>query len=288
MSLYRFSITAKNEGHLLRDFLRGRMPGMNPGRLDVAFYKGFIFLNGAPAKRDSVLQKGDEVSVDTSWFRKPRSFPEDVPLQIVQEDEHLIVLHKAPGMACHAGLGTYRGTLLNALAHYYARTGTEALENGLVHRLDKASSGLMVVAKTRVAFDFLKKEVQHQRVLRSYFVATTQPMPEQEGKVEKAIGRNPEDPMLIGIREDGKPAVTHYRLWEAGKERFIYQCRTQYGRTHQVRIHFASMGCPLLGDDRYGGEPAPRLFLCSSGLSFVHPVTLSQMDIQLEKPDFLS
>lgn len=286
MKLSRFLINASADGKTTMQFLTGRIQHMSPQRLEVAFFKGMIRLNQQPAIQDLVLRKGDELEIDTTHFQKSRVFPEPLPLNIVYEDEAIIILNKESGMPCHAGLGVYYGTLLNALAWHYQSKGISGLENGLLHRLDRGTSGLMLCAKTREAYQNLGRQMLQGDIKRSYFAGSDQLAPANEGSITAPLKRAGKHSFQISIDENGKPAVTHYTLKEQGVEMNIYHCRTEFGRTHQVRIHLASIGIPLLGDPRYGGKASSRLHLCSASISFKHPVDGTLWQVRLDRPDF--
>lgn len=282
----RFRITAAGQGKTALDFLRGRIQNMSPQRLEVAFFKGLIRVNHEVVSEGHVLSKGDELLIDTTHFQRAKVFPENLPLDIVFEDEAIIILHKKSGMPCHAGLGVYHGTLLNALAWHYRETGIEGLPNGLLHRLDRGTSGLMLCAKTKEAYQDLSGQMLRGEIKRSYFAGSDKMASALKGSIDAPLKRAGKHSFDIGIDKNGKPAVTHYSWLEKREDVNIYHCKTEFGRTHQVRIHLASIGVPLLGDTRYGGKESSRLFLCSASISFKHPVDGTPWQLRLDQPDF--
>lgn len=281
-----FKITSAEEGKSILHFLTGRIRYMSPQRLDVAFFKGFIQINGAQAKGNELLFKGDQIEVDTTHFQKSKVFAEELPLEIVYEDEAILLIHKASGMACHAGLGVYHGTLLNALAWHYREKGIVGLENGLVHRLDRGTSGLMLCAKSKEAYQELSTQMLQGQIKRTYFAGSTKAVIPSEGVIDQPLKRASKHSFDISIDLTGKKAVTHYRYLEEKEGFHLYHCRTEFGRTHQVRIHMASIGAPLLGDTRYGGEASSRMHLCSASISFKHPIHGTAWQVRLDAPDF--
>ena len=287
MSIKRFQINAAQVGLDVQTFLSGRIRGIGPRRIEVALHRGLITLNGLIIRTNTLLNKGDVLEFEFSYFQKDKIFPEAILLDIVYEDEDLIVVHKHSGMACHAGLGVYSGTLLNALAFHFQNQLGEVLPNGLVHRLDRGTSGLMVVAKTTLAFHALSQQVNKGELKRRYFAASHALPKENNGTIDAPIGRNPEQTEKIEIRSDGKKAITHYKLLSESLDLKLFECQTEFGRTHQVRIHMASIGAPLLGDQRYGGKNAERLHLCASFLSFYHPKDGHIREYRLAQADFL-
>ncbi len=286
MKVSRFQISATSEGKTTLKFLTGRVLNMSPQRLEVAFYKGFIKLNEIVARHDQLLNRGDELEVDITNFQRAKVFPEALPLDIVYEDEAIILLHKKSGMPCHAGLGVYHGTLLNALAWHYQEKGIEGLSNGLLHRLDRGTSGLMLCAKTREAYQNLSGQMLRGEIKRGYFAGSDRLAAELKGTIKAPLRREGKHSFKILIDETGKPAVTHYELFGKREDLIIYRCKTEFGRTHQVRIHLASIGIPLLGDTRYGGKESSRLHLCSASIAFKHPIDGTLWQMRLDEPDF--
>jgi|GEM_PF-2062420 len=286
MSFHSYHIPSTAEGKPANSYLKGRVRKMTPQRLDVAFHKGMVRVNGEIIGAEHTLHTGDLVEVDTTHFDQAKVFPENIPLRIAYEDEDLLILHKPSGMACHAGLGVFYGTLLNALAWHFQETNQVGLKNGLIHRLDRGTSGLMLCAKNKATYDGLMQQMRDGEIKRSYFVASASRSSANEGLVDAPLGRDPENPFHIGIIEGGKEARTRYKWVEEHEGMQLYQCFTETGRTHQVRIHMASVGAPLLGDQRYGGKEAERLYLCSASIGFKHPIDGSSWNVRLDRPDF--
>lgn len=286
VSHHTFHIPSTAEGKTAASYLKGRVRKMTPMRLDVAFHKGMVRANGVIIGSEQSLHKGDIVEVDTTHFDQPKVFPENIPIRIVYEDADLLILQKPSGMACHAGLGVFYGTLLNALAWHFQESNQAGLKNGLIHRLDRGTSGLMLCAKTKSCYDGLMRQMRDGEIKRSYFVASASKSQAESGLVDAPLGRDPENPFNIGILEGGKEARTRYRWLEEKEGLHLYQCHTETGRTHQVRIHMASVGAALFGDQRYGGKEADRLYLCSASIGFKHPIDGSSWNVRMERPDF--
>jgi 23S rRNA pseudouridine1911/1915/1917 synthase len=228
------------------------------------------------------------------------SAPEDIGLEIVHEDGHLLVLNKPAGLVVHPGAGNPAGTLLNALLHHNPKQA-ELPRAGIVHRLDKDTSGLMVVAKTLPTYTALVDLLSRHEVERQYEAVVLGTMV-AGGTVDEPIGRSMGDRLRQAVRdeEDGKRAVTHYRLRERFRAHSLLQCQLETGRTHQIRVHLAHIGHPLIGDPLYGGglklpkgagaelitmlRGFRRQALHAEKLSFVHPVSGEALSFAAERP----
>jgi 23S rRNA pseudouridine1911/1915/1917 synthase len=228
-------------------------PDYSRSRLTAWIKAGAITLDGAQAAPRYLLRGGERVRLDAELEAEVTSAPEDIALDIVHEDEHLLVMNKPAGLVVHPGAGNPAGTMLNALLHHDAKLA-ELPRGGIVHRLDKDTSGLMVVAKTlpthTALVDMLSRhavERQYEAVILGTLIAG--------GTVDAPIGRHMSDRLRQAVRdeEDGKHAVTHYRLRERFRAHTLIQCNLETGRTHQIRVHLAHIGHPLVGDPLYGG-----------------------------------
>lgn len=271
------------------ELLRGKAKRITVQRLQVAFHRGLVKRNGQAVSSEETANVGDLLEADFSYFYTPKVFAEDIPLDIRYEDDFLMVLVKPTGMACHAGLGTYKGTLANALQGYRLMANTDTSYQ-LVHRLDKATSGLMVVAKSPECTDQLKKQFESGNAKRKYLAVVKGSFLKQEDTIRKNIGRDPLDQNVIRAFEansGGKSAVTHYRVLAQNNELSLVECILETGRTHQIRIHMASEGHPIVGDSRYGSG-GTEMKLQSYYLSFIHPNTSQLMEFTLAEEECLS
>lgn len=308
---YRF--TADPGQALIRvdKFLTDRITGASRSRVQQSADAGNVEVNGEPQKSSYKVKPGDVVTVMMSYPPKDTSIiPEDIPLDIVYEDNELLVVNKPAGMVVHPGHGNFQGTLLNALAwHFGERKPFEAGDDrlGLVHRIDKDTSGLLVIAKTPRSKADLSAQFFNKTTSRLYN-ALVWGVPDAEGVIVGNIGRDPKDRLAMAVfpegSEQGKHAVTHYRVLESFNYVSLVECRLETGRTHQIRAHFKHIGHPLFADERYGGDKilrgttfakykqfvdncfkiCPRQALHARTLGFTHPVTREQMSFSSPLP----
>ena len=299
-------------------FLVEHMQHSSRNRIQTAADAGCIFVGSKPVKSNYKVRPGDEISLMLDRPKRDSSIqPEDIALNIVYEDDSLMVINKESGMVVHPGAGNFSGTLINAVAWHLRDMESFDANNpevGLVHRIDKDTSGLLVVAKTPEAKTSLGKQFFNKTTHRSYHALVWGNLTEDEGRIEGNIARDPKDRLRMKVfspdSEVGKPAVTHYRVIERFGYVTLVECILETGRTHQIRAHMRSTGHPLFGDERYGGTEilrgqrsstykafiqncfnlCPRQALHAKTLGFVHPETGKQMDFDSEWPqdDFAS
>ena len=293
-------------------FLVARMEKSSRNRIQQAAEAGCILVNGKAVKSNYRVKPLDVVSI---VMDRPRYeleiIAEDIPLEIVYEDEHLLVVNKPAGLVVHPGHGNYHVTLVNALAYHFKDNPDYDVNDprmGLVHRIDKDTSGLLVVAKTPNAKTSLGKQFFDKTTKREY-VAVVWGVPSPEiGRIEGHIGRSLKDRLQMAVFPDGdygKHAVTHYEVLESLGYVSVVKCRLETGRTHQIRVHMKHIGHPLLADARYGGDEilrgttsakyrqfvnncfalCPRQALHARTLGFVHPETGEEMFFSAPVPD---
>ena len=262
-------------------------PEYSRSRLAEWIKSGDALLDGRPARPRDPVRGGEAVALAVVEDVQTHAVAEDIPLSILYEDEHVFVLDKPAGLVVHPGAGNPAGTLVNALLHR-----DPALDKlpraGIVHRLDKDTSGVMVVARTLVAHTALVAQLSAREVHRQYLAVVVGALV-SGGTAHAAIDRHPRDRLRMAVREDGKDAVTHYRLRERFRSHTALECRLETGRTHQIRVHMAHLKHPIIGDPLYGGSlrlpkgaseeliAALRGFkrqaLHAEVLEFAHPVT---------------
>lgn len=309
---YRF-IADKGQRLLRIDkFLSDRIEGISRNRIQQAADADCILVNNTPVKSSYKVKPLDVISI---VMDRPRHeleiIPENIPLNIVYEDDDLLVVNKPPGMVVHPGHGNYTGTLVNAIAYYLNYDKSINIDDprlGLVHRIDKDTSGLLLIAKTPDAKTSLSVQFYNKTTKRQYVALVWGNVEKDEGRIEGNIGRDPKDRMLMRVFPDaemGKPAVTHYRVIERFGYVTLVECRLETGRTHQIRVHMKHIGHTLFNDARYGGNEilrgtryvkykqfvyncfvaCPRQCLHAQTLGFVHPRTGEEMFFESELPE---
>ncbi len=309
-----YRITVDPGQSLLRidKFLSNRMNNASRSRIQAAAEAGNILVNNQPVKPNYKVKPNDEIQLVMDYPRHElKIIPEDIPLNIVYEDEQLIVINKPAGLVVHPGHGNYTGTLVNALAFYFKDLplfNSEDPRPGLVHRIDKDTSGLLVVAKTEHAKSKLAQQFFYKTTERRYQALVWGSVKDDEGTIEGNIGRSLKNRQVFTVFPEGdygKPAVTHYSVLRRMSYVTLVECRLETGRTHQIRVHMKYMNHPLFNDSNYGGDQIlrgttyskyrqfvlncfkllPRQALHAKTLGFVHPTTGKKMQFDSELPE---
>ena len=309
---FRFVADAGQAPLRVDKFMLEKMQHSSRNRIQKAADAGFVHVNDHPVKSNYKVRPGDVVTLMLDRPRHDSTIePEDIPLDVVYEDDQLMVINKPAGLVVHPGAGNFHGTLVNAVAWHLRDLPSydpNDPEVGLVHRIDKDTSGLLVVAKTPDAKTSLGVQFFNKTTHRSYLALVWANFQEEEGRIEGNIARDPRDRLRMTVlppdSEQGKPAVTHYRVVERFGYVTLVECILETGRTHQIRAHMKHIGHPLFGDERYGGTEilrgnrsstykafiqncfalCPRQALHAQTLGFVHPVTKQQMDFTSDLP----
>src|SRR5690606_13352521 len=292
-------------------FLFARLPNVTRTKIQAGIKEGFVRVNNTPTKPNYRVRPGDVITV--SFPEPPRSnevIPEDIPLDIVYEDSELLVVNKPAGMVVHPAHQNWSGTLVNALTFHFSRL-PEMPNNegrpGLVHRIDKDTSGLLVIAKTERAMTHLARQFFEHTISRSYLALVWGVPDPSEGTIAVNLGRSPRDRrMTVAFPEgdQGRAAVKHYRVLKDLPYVSLVECRLETGRTHQIRAHMKYLGHPLFADSPYGGKEIvkgtvfskykqfvdicfklmPRQALLAHTLGFIHPATKEFMEFTAELP----
>jgi 23S rRNA pseudouridine1911/1915/1917 synthase len=265
-----------------------RRTGFSRSHVAAAIKTGAVSVNGEIAKPSRVLEPGDLVEYAIAPPRALDVLPQAIPLDIVYEDETLLVVDKAAGMVTHPAHGALGDTLVNALLAHTGALPGEPLRAGLVHRLDRDTSGLLVIAKTDAALATLGRAMQKRYIKREYRGIVTGVPRDREGTITGAIGRDPHNRLKYAIRSDGKDAVTHFALRETLHDAAELLFTLETGRTHQIRVHLAAIGHPIYNDPVYGKRERDALLpgqaLHAWRLAFKHPVTKEHLAFEAEPP----
>jgi 23S rRNA pseudouridine1911/1915/1917 synthase len=291
------SIPLESAGRRFDAALADLFPDYSRSRLSAWIKAGDVLLDGQTVIPRHIVHGGEAVELKVRLQREVSAAPENISLDIRYEDADLIVVNKPPGLIVHPGAGNPDGTLQNALLHYDPALA-EIPRAGLVHRLDKNTSGLMVVARTLRAHTSLVEQLSARTVHRQYEALVYGPMV-SGGKVDQPIGRHPVDRLRQAVREDGREAVTHYRIREKFRAMTLVECRLETGRTHQIRVHMAHVRHPIVGDLSYGNLRLPkgatteliealrnfrRQALHAERLEFLHPASAEKLVVEAARP----
>jgi len=297
-------------------FLVDRMPNVTRNRIQNAIDTESIQINGKSVKASYKIKPLDLITILLPTPpRNEEILPEAIPLNIVYEDEYLLLVNKKPGMVVHPAYGNWTGTLVNALVHHIQQLPTHRngeIRPGLVHRIDKDTSGLLVIAKSELAMGFLAKQFFDHSIERTYYALVWGVPKEATGTIKTYLGRSQQDRKVTAVFQDpekGKLAITHYQLLKSFDYVSLLQCNLETGRTHQIRAHMKYLGHPLFGDEMYGGTKIlrgsqtgkfkvfienclklmPRQALHAKTLGFIHPATRKWVQFDTELPeDFLA
>ncbi|NEU29646.1 RluA family pseudouridine synthase [bacterium LRH843] len=286
MATLRWTVGSNCNKQLLRFFLREQCYISRRALADIKFNGGLILLNGNEVTVRAVVQEGDTVTISLPAEMVSESLsPENIPLHIIYEDEHLLVIHKEAGMPTIPSREHPTHTLANAVLGYYENKKIPATFHA-VNRLDKDTSGLLLVAKHRLAHDRLSKLQQAGKVRRFYHAIVEGYLEKNVGTIQAPIGRDESSIIARKVSEDGQYAITHYSVKLTTGEITLVEIELETGRTHQIRVHFSHLGHPLLGDDLYGGkrDRICRQALHCSRIEFEHPFEKRKQEFKLELP----
>ena len=309
---FRFKVDPGQSLLRIDKFLSLRIENSSRTRIQIGANAGNILVNNNPVKSNYKVKPGDIIQVVLPTPpREIELIPENIPINIVYEDEDVVVVNKVPGMVVHPGYGNYTGTLVNALMWHFKDLplfSTGELRPGLVHRLDKNTSGILVIAKNELALNRLSKQFYDRTTDRRYIALVWGVPDPPKGTITGSVGRSVKDRKVMQVFPDdsqGKPAITHYKVLEELGYISMVECKLETGRTHQIRVHFMYIKHPLFNDEEYGGDQIlkgttftkyqqfvkncfkilPRQALHAKSLAFDHPVTGKRLSFESELPD---
>lgn len=309
---HRFMVDPGQSFLRIDKYLSLRMESTSRTRIQNAANAGNILVNNSPIKPNYKVKPGDIVQIVLpNPPREIELIPENIPINIVYEDDDVLIVNKEPGMVVHPAYGNYTGTLVNALMYHFRDLplfSTGEARPGLVHRIDKNTSGILVIAKNELALNRLSRQFFERTTDRRYQALVWGTPDPPEGTITGNVGRNLKDRKIMQVFEDGsegKPAITHYRVLENLGYISLVECKLETGRTHQIRVHFSHIRHPLFNDEEYGGDQIikgttftkyqqfirncfkilPRQALHAKSLAFDHPVTGKRLSFDSELPD---
>jgi 23S rRNA pseudouridine1911/1915/1917 synthase len=314
---FRLEVTKGQVLIRIDKFLVNRIENVTRTKIQNAADAGNILVNGKPVKSNYRIKPLDVITIVMAHPpREKELIPENIPINIVYEDDEVVLVNKEPGMVVHPGFGNYSGTLLNALLFHFKnlpphqgkKSEHDELRPGLVHRIDKNTSGIVILAKSEYSLAHLAKQFFDKTTKRTYVALVWGDVKNDTGTITGHVGRDLKDRKRMAVFPDGshgKHAITHYKVLERFGYVTLVECKLETGRTHQIRVHFKHIGHPLFNDDTYGGdkilkgttfakykqfiencfEILPRHALHAKSLGFVHPVTKKEMFFDSELPN---
>lgn len=293
MNRIELTVTAQTAGERLDKYLSEQIEGLSRSAASRLIFEGGVTVGDSAVKKNYKTAEGDIITVLTDSPQPVDILPEDIPLDVVYEDDHLLVVNKPKGMVVHPAPGHYSGTLVNALMHH-CRNGLSGINGelrpGIVHRIDKNTSGLLVVAKSDTAHAGLSEQIKEHSFTREYLAICYGNIKEDERTIDAPIGRHKTDRKKMCVTQlNSREAITHITVLERYSGFTYIRCRLETGRTHQIRVHLASVGHPIAGDEVYG----PSKVITSLGgqclhayrLGFIHPVTGEYMEFTADPPE---
>lgn len=292
MKKFNFTAEEDNANQRIDVYLASKFSDVSRSYIQELIKKGSALVNGKIVKSNYKLKTGDNVAFEFPDNEKLKVDAENIPLDIVYEDRDIIVVNKPQGMVVHPAPGNYNGTLVNALLyHCHDLSGINGvLRPGIVHRIDKDTSGVIVVAKNDAAHKKLAYQLKEHSMNRVYKALVEGIIKDDEGTVDEPLGRHPVERIKIAVVKNGRRAVTHYKVIERYKNNTLIECKLETGRTHQIRVHMAYIGHPLVGDPVYGYKKQKfnlkGQMLHAQKLGFIHPRTGKYVEFNSELPAY--
>lgn len=293
---YEFQVTLLEDGQRLDKYLTEKMTNtMSRSFLQKNIQEGRILVNGKKVKASYKLAGQDKITMEIPSPEETQIQPEDIPLDILYEDQDIIVINKPKQMVVHPAPGHYSGTVVNALL-YHCKDSLSGINGilrpGIVHRIDQDTTGAIVICKNDYSHQFIAGQLKEHSITRIYHAIVLHHLREEKGTVEGSIGRHPVDRKKMAVNvKNGREAVTHYHVLDSLNNKYTYiACQLETGRTHQIRVHMASIGHPVLGDTVYGPQKCPFHLtgqtLHAKTLGFIHPSTKKYMEFDAPLPEY--
>ena len=296
MEKHCFTADIEHEDQRIDRYLTAMLPEQSRSFFQKLIRDGFVIVNHIIVKVNYRLKTGDVIEIDIPDAVPTEIVPENIPLDILYEDDDLLIVNKPKGMVVHPAVGHSTGTLVNAIM-YHCQGNLSGINGeirpGIVHRIDKDTTGSLIICKNDEAHRNIAEQIKEHSVTRRYVGVVAGTFSEESGTVEGAIGRHPNDRKRMTINEkNGKPAVTHYRVLQTLKGASFMEFELETGRTHQIRVHMASISHPLLGDTVYGNSKNPYKLqgqaLHARTIGFIHPTTGEYIEVSAPIPEYMT
>lgn len=294
MNSHFFTVTEDEQGERLDKYLAGLLPEVSRSFIQKLLKQQQVTVNDNTVKANYVIKENDAVSIHVPEAVEPEIIPEDIPLDILYEDADVLVVNKPKNMVVHPAPGHYSGTLVNAVM-FHCKDNLSGINGvlrpGIVHRIDKDTTGSLIICKNDVAHNSLAAQLKEHSIHRKYVAIVHGILKEEEGTINAPIGRNPNDRMKMAVNyKNGKDAITHYKVLQRLNNYTFVECVLETGRTHQIRVHMASIQHPLLGDNIYGPAKCPYKLegqtLHAQDLGFTHPVSGEYIEVSAPLPEY--
>lgn len=294
MNSHFFTVTEEEQGERLDKYLAGLLSDVSRSYIQKLLKQQQVTVNEQTVKANYIIKENDVIVIHVPEAVEPEIIPENIPLDILYEDEDVLVVNKPKNMVVHPAPGHYSGTLVNAVM-YHCKDNLSGINGilrpGIVHRIDKDTTGSLIICKNDTAHNSLAAQLKEHTIQRKYVAIIHGVLKEDEGMINAPIGRNPNDRMKMAVNyKNGKEAVTHYKVLQRLKNYTLVECVLETGRTHQIRVHMASIQHPLLGDVLYGPAKCPYKLqgqtLHAQILGFTHPVTGAYIEVSAPLPEY--
>ena len=289
----KYTVTFKENGQRLDKAVAMLNSELSRSFITKLIDEGKITINGKVEKPSFKVKENDEINIEEIVDVKSDIKEEDIPLDVVYEDDDILVINKPQGMVVHPANGHYSGTLVNALMFMEDSLSSinGVVRPGIVHRIDKDTSGLLCVAKNDNAHHFLAEQLKDHTMAREYVALVRGIIKENSGTIEMPIGRDKKDRQKMAVVKEGKPAVTHFQVLERFRDHTLVKCQLVSGRTHQIRVHMSAIGHPVEGDPLYAGKNYDKIYkngqlLTAYKLKLIHPTSKKEMVFEIDLPDY--
>ena len=286
--------TIEKGGERIDKYLSEQLEDMTRSHIQKLIKENMVRVNGMTVKSNFKLSASDQIEVEIPELKEPDILPENIPLDILYEDQDILVVNKPKGMVVHPAPGHYTGTLVNAIM-YHCKDNLSGINGvmrpGIVHRIDMDTTGSLLICKNDRAHQALAEQLKEHSITRKYHAIVHGRLKEDEGTIDKPIGRHPIDRKKMSVHcTNGREAVTHYRVLKRFQQFTYIECQLETGRTHQIRVHMSSIGHPILGDQVYGPAKSPYKLqgqtLHAKVLGITHPTTGEYMEFDAPLPDY--